>query len=97
VFRLESESIEIQRDAKFFRRMIRQGKLTLDEARAEILFTVRQVRVIRQDHDARILEGVLRRRVETWNMLIRLLSTEARRKQAPVETAPLKRKAASAS
>jgi hypothetical protein len=97
VLSIESESIEIQRDAKFFRRMIRLGKLTLDEARAEILFTVRQVRVIRQDHDARILEGVLRRRVETWNMLIRLLSTEARRKPLPEETAPPKRKAASTS
>ena len=94
---IENESVEVLRDARLFARWIRQGVMTVAEARNQILFTARQLQIIRKDNDSQVLADVARRRTETWNALLRLLSAEARRKQAPVETAPLKRKAASAS
>lgn len=73
---LQNESIEAQRDAALFFRWIRQGVMTVEKAREEILVTDRQLKVIEADHDTNILRSVMRQRTETWNALVRLLAKE---------------------
>jgi len=96
VLPVENDSAECARDARLFLKWIREGTLTLDQARAEILISDRQLELIRGDHGARILTDMLHRRQKTWDALIELLSGETKRKTVPVAPRSLKRRAASA-
>lgn len=93
---LENESVEVQRDARLFARWIRQGVMTVEQAKKDLLLTSAQWESLRADHSTEVLADVVRRRVQTWNALVRLLAAEARRKAVPVATASLRRRTASA-
>ncbi len=79
---LENDSLEVLRDARLFYRLIKEGKLTLEQARAEILITDRQLELIRADHATHVLRDMVRRRMETWNALVRLFA-KRQRESAP--------------
>lgn len=71
---LENESVEVLRDARLFARWIRQGVMTVEQAKKDLLLTAAQWESLRADHSTEVLADVVRRRVQTWNALVRLLA-----------------------
>jgi hypothetical protein len=87
VFRLEDESLEVVKDAELFARWIREGSLTIEQAKKnDLLPTPLQFRSLRDETDSQLLRDVMRRRTETWRALVRMLAADATRSIVPRAT-----------
>ena len=80
---LENESVEIQRDARLFFRLIRKGKMSLEQARADILVSDQQAEMLADNHTPMMINGIVGRRIRAWNCLLRLLEADAAARPAP--------------
>jgi hypothetical protein len=84
----ENETFEILRDARLFARWIRQGAMTVEQAKKDLLPTPAQWEMIRDDHHAHVLADVLWRRKQTWTAVVRLLVAGRRRKFVVANVSP---------
>jgi len=92
-----NDSTEINRDAKAYFRWLRAGKMTLAEARAEILVSQKQLELLQADSTEMTLKVIITRRSKTWAALMQIILSEASRLPAPgVCPKPRRAKAASA-
>jgi len=79
VLPLKNESVEVLRDARLFARWIRQGVMTVEQAKKDLLLTPAQWESLRADHSTEVLADVVRRREQTWEALVRLLVAKRQR------------------
>jgi hypothetical protein len=70
---MTAATAEARRDAKLFARWIHAGKMTLAEARRDLLVTPAQMRMIRRDHREAVATELLTQRMQTWRELCRLV------------------------
>lgn len=80
---LENESLEVARDARLFFRWIRQGMLTVEQARRDLLPTTKQRESLEADCDSNLLQA-LHRRTATWNALLRMLEAQRQRESVAI-------------